>query len=327
MRLIGLAVILAIGLIAAPLAADAQDAKKMPRVGVLLAQSPAAGRPTDALLREGLRKLGYIEGQNIAIEWRYARGKTEQFPDLAAELVRLKVDVIVAPINPAIAAAQSATSTIPIVMVLASDPVGHGFVASLPRPGRNITGLASQNIELHAKLLELLKEVVPNLSRVAVLWDPSEPGRRGEAQAAELGTRTLAMLPQLFEARSPSELDNAFEAMTRNGMDAVFVTPSAMIAAHQTRIAGLAVKGHLPTMCVSRSYIEAGCLMSYSADIRNLFQRAAYFVDRILKGAKPADLPVEQPTKFVLVINLKTAKVLGLTIPQTLLQRADQVIQ
>ena len=274
-----------------------------------------------------MRELGYVEGQNIVIEWRFAGGKTEQFPDLAAELVRLKVDVIVAPINPAIAAAQSATSAIPVVMVLASDPVGHGFVASLSRPGGNITGLTSQITELHAKLPQLLKEVVPNLSRVAVLWDPSEPGRRDEARAAEVGARALGVQPQLFEVRSPSDLDNAFAAMTRDGVGAVLVGPSTMITAHQARLAELAIKSRLPTMSVSRFNVEAGCLMSYSADILNLFQRTAYFVDRILKGAKPADLPVEQSTKFQLVINLKTAKALGLTIPHSLLLRADQVIE
>jgi putative ABC transport system substrate-binding protein len=314
-----------VALLAAPLIAKAQDTKKAPRIGVLMPQSPG-GRGT-AALREGLRELGYVEGRNIAIEWRFAGGKAEQFPDLAADLVRGKVDVIVATINPAVAAAQRATSTIPIVMVMATGPVGSGFVASLARPAGNITGLTTQATDLHGKWLQLLKEAVPNASRMAVLWDPAEPGRRDEVREAEVAAPALAVQLQLFEARTPSELDRAFSAMTSDGAGAVFVWPSSMIYAHRARIAELAAKSRLPTMCVARWYVEVGCLMSYAPDLVHLYRRSAYFVDRILKGVKPGDLPVEQPTKFELVINIKAAKALELTIPQSLLLRADELIQ
>lgn len=314
-----------VALLAVPLIANAQDAKKTPRIGVLMPQAPG-GRGT-AALREGLRELGYVEGRNIAIEWRFAGGKAEQFPDLAAELVRVKVDVIVATINPAVAAAQRATSTIPIVMVMATGPVGSGFVVSLARPAGNTTGLTTQATDLHGKWLQLLKEAVPNASRMAVLWDPAEPGRRDEVREAEVAGRALGVQLQLFEARTPSELDRPFSAMTSDGVGAVLVWPSSMIYAHRARIAELATKSRLPTMCVARWYVEAGCLMSYAPDLVDLYRRSAYFVDRILKGVKPADLPVEQPTKFELVINSKAAKALELTIPQSLLLRATELIQ
>jgi putative ABC transport system substrate-binding protein len=268
-----------------------------------------------------------MEGQNIVIEWRYARGKAELYPGLAAELVQLKPDVIVATINPAVAAVKRETDTIPIVMAFSTDPVGLGFVSSLARPGRNITGMTSLATELQAKLPQLLKEVVPNLSRVGILWDPTEPGRRAEASKAEVGARALGVRPQLFELRNLSELESVVVAMVSEPVDAVMVGPSSMIYAHRARIFELAAKSRLPTMCVARWYVEAGCLMSYAPDIAALYRRAAYFVDKILKGAKPADLPVEEPTTFELVINLKTAKALGVTIPPPLLLRAYRVIE
>ncbi len=321
---LGLLVTLSLGILLVPLAADAQQAGKVPRIGVLSGLSPEGGSYIYPL-REGLREFGYVEGQNIAIEWRWAHGRTERLADLAAELVRLKVDVIVAPGNAPVTAAQRATRTIPIVMAIVTDPVALGFVASLARPGGNITGLTSQAADLLGKRLQLLKEAVPNVSRMAVLWDPTFPGIRAAVSEAKAAARALGVQLELLEARSPSDLDNAFAAMTREG--AVFVFGSPMLLTHRARIAELALKSRLPAACASRDYVEAGCLMSYTANWADLSRRAAYFVDRILKGTRPADLPVEQPTKFDLIINLKTAKALGLTIPQSILILADQVIQ
>ncbi len=330
MRRIGLAVAIVSGLtlgsLCAPLAVDAQQAGRVWRIGVLTSYSGERGNPAYAL-QEGLQEFGYAEGQNIAFEWRWARGDAKQYPGLAAELARLKVDVIVAGNNPAVQAAQSATKTIPIVMVLATDPVGLGFAASLASPGGDITGLTTLQSEVTAKRLQLLKEAVPQLSRVAVLWDPTEPGRRGEVSEAEVGAQALSLQLQLVEARSPSALDNVIANIARAGSRAVLVQVSTMLFVHRARIAELAIKRKLPTMVASLPFVEAGCLMAYGPRITDLYRRAGYFVDKILKGAKPADLPVEQPTKFELVINLKTAKALGLTIPQTLLLQADQIIE
>jgi putative ABC transport system substrate-binding protein len=325
-RAIGLILTLALGILAAPLAAEAQQPGKVPRIGVLTSDSPEASPYADAI-RQGLRELGYVEGQSIAIEWRWARGKLERYPDFAAEIVRLKVDVIVAGSNSAILAAQKATRTIPIVMVIATDPIGTGFVASLARPGGNITGLTSQSLETAAKRMQLLKEAVPDLSRVAILWDPTEPGRRDQVREAEVAARALGVPVQLVEARSPGELDGTFAAIARKGAGAVYVQGSTMPFVHRARIAELAARHRLPAMCGIRIYVEAGCLISYNTSFTDLYRRAAYFVDKILKGAKPADFPVEQPTKFELVINMKTAKALGLTIPPSVLLRADQVIE
>jgi putative ABC transport system substrate-binding protein len=241
--------------------------------------------------------------------------------------VRLKVDVILAQSNPAIAAAQKATTSIPIVMVLASEPVALGFVASLARPGGNITGLSIQTPDTAGKRLQILKEAVPNLSRVAALWDPDFVGGRELFRHAEAAAPGLGLQLQLVAAQGPGELDGAFAAMRRERAGAVFLVGSPMLFAHRIRIAEIAVKHRLPTMCAVREYAEAGCLIGYGASLIDQYGRAAYFVDRILKGAKPANLPVEQPTKFELVINLKTAKALGLTIPPSLLARADQVIE
>jgi len=324
MQLIGLAVILTFSLVLAPLAADAQ-AGQVPRIGIL---APGAATPIIVPFRQALRELGDVEGQNVALEFRSSDGSPERLPGLAAELVRLKVDVIVAVSNLAVAAAQKATTTIPIVMTNTSDPVASGFVASLARPGGNITGLTIQSFDVAGKTLQLLKEAVPDLSRVAVFWDPGFAGSRQYLYLSELeaGARALGVQLQLVEVRSPDELDGAFAAVTRDRTRAVFIAGSPMLIGRRARIAELAVT-RLPTMCVLREYVEAGCLMGYGASLSDQGSRAAYFVDRILKGAKPADLPIEQPTKFYFVINLKTAKALSLTVPQTLLLRADQIIE
>jgi putative ABC transport system substrate-binding protein len=323
---LGCIVTLILSLLAVPLAAGAQPAGKIWRIGVL---SGIAGpeSPRWAPFRQGLRELGYVEDQNLAIERRVSDGSAERLPDLAAELVRLKVDVIVAADNPATAAAQQVTSTIPIVMVLAMDPVRTGFVGSLARPGGNITGLTFQGTDIQGKALQLLKDAVPTASRVAVLWDATEPGRRIQATEAESAARALGLEVHLLEARSPAELDSLFTAMARERVDAVFVHPSQMLGTHRARIAALAAQSRLPTMGLTASWVEAGTLMAYSAKDSELFQRVASYVDKLLRGTQAADLPVEQPMKFTLIINLKTAKALGLTIPPTLLFQADEVIQ
>jgi putative ABC transport system substrate-binding protein len=315
----------ALAILVGPLVGAAQPPGKVARIGVL--SSVPAGSPRADAFRQGLRERGWVEGQNAAIEWRWAQGRPERYPDLAAEVVRLKVDAIVAGSNAAIAAAQKATRTIPVVMVYSTDPVGLGFVSSLARPGGNVTGLTGLATELQAKRLQLLKETVPNASRVAVLWDPTELGRRAQVGEAEAAARAVGLRPELLEARRPSELDDAIAAAAKEGVSAVLVVPSAMLADYRARVAELAAKSRLPTMCLTREWVEAGCLMSYGTNYPDLHRRAAYFVDRILKGAKPAELPVEQPTKFELVINMKAAKALGLTIPQSLLLRADEVIE
>jgi putative ABC transport system substrate-binding protein len=320
-----LAAAVALLLLALPLA-EVQPAPKMPRIGALVGELREGSSAVSAL-RQGLHEFGYVEGQNIAIEWRSSQGKIERFPDFAAEMVRLKVDVIVAGSSSAIQAARQATRMIPIVMVFSPDPVGLGLVASLARPEGNITGLSSQVTDLAAKRLQLLREVVPNLSHVAVLWDPREPAHPHIVKEVEVAARALGLQVQLQEARSLSELDSAFASMTGKGASAVFVVSSSIAMIHRVRMAQHAARSRLPTMCTWHEYAEAGCLMSHSVAQADLWRRAAYFVDRILKGAKPAELPVEQPTKFELVINLKTAKALGVTIPPSLLLRADRLIE
>jgi len=312
------------GLLAAPLAAEAQQLSTVPRIGVLEgAQLFSSG----TAFADGLRQRGYVEGKNIAIEWRWAGTRAERFPELATELVRLKVEVIVATNNPAVAAAQRATTTTPIVMVIATDPVRLGFVTSLARPSGNITGLTIQSPEVSGKRLQLLKEAVPGLTRVAVLWDPTEPGRRDLVKETEVVAPRLGLRIHALQVRNSREIDNAFSAMTREQVGAILVYGSSLLAAHRATIADLAVKRRLPAACVAQEWMDAGFVMSYGTSLNDMYRRAAVYVDKILKGAKPADLPIEQPTKFELVINLKTAKALGLTIPPSLLQRADQVIE
>jgi len=318
---------LALGTLSAPLVTAAQPAGKVPRVAFLSTTSPGSSPSTDVFL-QGPRDLGYVEGQNISVEWRWGRGTTERFPEFAADVVRLKVDVIVAANSPAGYAAQRATRTIPIVIPTMADPVGDGFVASISRPGGNITGLTFQSPELQGKRLQLLKEALPPISRVALLMDVNDRNYPSSMREAESGARALGVrLHPLVEARSPGDLKRLFGMITKQNVGAVLIVGGTMLYANRVQVAEHALKSRLPMMCDTKENVEAGCLMSYGASLTDLFRRAASYVDRILKGEKPADLPVEQPTKFELVINLKTAKALGLTIPQTLLLRADQVIE
>jgi ABC-type uncharacterized transport system substrate-binding protein len=324
MRMIGL--ILALGLALAPLAVKAQQSGKIARIAFLSTTS-SPDTPTTAAFRQGLRELGYVEGQNIIVEWRWGGGKTEAFPAFASEVARLNVDVIVAANDAAGRAAQQATKRIPIVIAVMADPVGSGFVSTLARPGGNITGLSMQAPELAAKRLQILKEAIPNLSRVALLADNNDLGHRQAATELEAAARTLGVQVRLHAVSDRRELNGAFATTVKEGAGAVFLIGGTMFYANRAEVGELALKSRLPMMCGPRETMHAGCLISYSAALTDRFRRAADFVDKILKGAKPADLPVEQPTKVPLVIDLKTAKALGLTIPQTLLLRADQVIE
>ncbi len=324
MRLIRLAVILTVSLMLAPLAAPAQQPPgKAARIG-FLGDVPSF---LDEAFRQGLHELGYVEGQNIAIEHRAAEWKYERLPGLAAELVRLNVDVIVAASPPATEAAKQATRTIPIVFTVSGDPVAEGFVASLARPGGNLTGLATISPELVGKQLEMLKAVAPKVSRVAVLQNPDQPSHARSVRQAEDPARALGVQLQVLKARTPSEIEAAFASMSSQRAGSVLVMRDALFFAQRAQIVALAAKSRLPAVYGLREEAEAGGLMAYGASVPQMFRRAATYVDKILKGAKPADLPVEQPTKFELVINLKTAKALGLKIPQTILLRADQVIE
>jgi putative ABC transport system substrate-binding protein len=309
-----------------PLRGGAQQARTHPRVGVLMGALPEGGPHAEAL-REGLRAHGYIEGQNIAIEWRWAHGDLRRLAVFAEELVRLKVDVIVANSNVPIRAARNATGTIPIVMVYSLNPVTAGFAASLARPGGNITGLTLEFPELHGKRLQLLKEMLPALSRVALVWDADLPEGEQRVKDAEAAAPALGLRLQRVAVRSPGELEAAFAAMTQDRAGAAYYMGSTMLYAQRDRAAELAVKRRLPLLCSSRDYVESGCAIAYSASFTDLFQRASAYVDKILKGANPGDLPIQQPTKFDLVINMKTVKALGLTIPPSLLLRAEHVIE
>jgi len=311
---------LTLGTVGAPLAAAAQQPQKVPQVGILSAFSASA---REEAFRHGLRDLGYVEGQNVALRSRYAQGRFDKLPDLAAELVRLNVDVILASPTEAIRAAQRATKTIPIVMPVSGDPVGSGIVTSLAHPGGNITGLTSVAPELTAKRLELLKTIAPTVSRVSFLANQSTPKRfltEIEAAGRILGTQISSVMVE-----DADELDRAFSAMAKARVGGLVV--DFVLHEYRRRIADLAIRHRFPTISGPREFAEAGGLMAYGPDYPDLFRRAAIYVDKILKGAKPADLPVEQPTKFELVINLKTAKALGLTIPPSVLGRADQVIE
>jgi putative ABC transport system substrate-binding protein len=318
-------------LLAAPLAAEAQQAAKDPRIGYL-ATNHLAASPSNLheAFRQGLRDLGYVEGRNLVIAYREAGGKTERLPALAAELIALKVDLIVAPTTVAALAAKQATRTLPIVFFGANDPVTSGLVTSLARPGGNVTGLSGSSPELVGKCLELLTQALPGVSRVAVLWQPGAGGERTEKdilKGAEVAAQALGVRLQLVEARGPADIDRAFADMTRARAGALAVWTSAMLVQERGRLVALAAKNRLPAVYTLREFVDAGGLMAYGHSQADLNRRAATYVDRILKGAKPADLPVEQPTKFELVINLKAAKALGLTIPQSLLGRADEVIE
>jgi putative tryptophan/tyrosine transport system substrate-binding protein len=331
-RTIGLLVTLALTFLAAAPLTDAQlPGKKIPRIGYLLDGSPgdSVSLSVHEAFEQGLRDLGWVVGQNIAIEYRYAEGKEERFPELAAELVRLPVDVIVVRIAPAVQAAMHVTRTIPIIMAHGGhDPVEAGFVPNLARPGGNVTGLSMGIGEQFAgKWVELLKEAAPQVSRVAVLWDPTRPAMRAILTATERAAQALGLRVHLLEARDPSEVEQALVAMTREEAEAFIVMPSIQILRERRQLGEFAAKSRLPAIIPVSAYLHDGLLMSYGPNMSSLYRRGAYYVDRILKGAKPGDLPVEQPTKFELVINLKTAQALGLAIPPTLLFQADEIIR
>jgi putative ABC transport system substrate-binding protein len=310
--------------------AQAQQPKKIPRIGYLSNTDPAGEATRSEAIRVALRERGYIEGQNIAIEYRYTEGKRDRAPELAAELVRLKVDIIVVAGGASwILAAKNATKTIPIVMTGAgADPVKEGFIESLARPGGNVTGITNLIRELGGKRLELLKEAVPKVARVAVLYDPAIPGTTREVKEdLPVAARALGLTLRSWEVRAADSFDRVFAALNEERPDGLYVTGGGQMFANRKRIAGFASKSRLPSTYSSREAVEAGGLMSYGADLADSYRRVAYYVDRILKGAKPADLPVEQPTKFELVINLKTAKQIGLTIPPEVLARANRLIK
>jgi putative tryptophan/tyrosine transport system substrate-binding protein len=311
--------------------AEAQQPTKFPRIGYLSAGTTSLNSARSESFRQGLRELGYIEGKNIIIEFRSAEGKFDRLPALAAELVRLKVAVIVAGGPPSAGAAKEATSTIPIVMMQVGDPVGSGFVASLARPGGNITGLSGLAPELSGKRLELLKEIIPKLSRVAVFGTSTSPDNAQSLKEVEIAARELKVQLQYLDirdARDPKDMETAFRAATKGRAEAVLmVVAPAVASANRTQLVDLAVKSRLPVIYGGRAFVDAGGLMSYGVNLTDLDRRAAKFVDKILKGTKPADLPVEQPTKFEFIINLKAAKQIGLTIPPNVLVRADKVIR
>src|SRR3989338_6829738 len=309
--------------------AEAQQRKKVPRIGSLGGASPAALSARTEAFRQGLRKLGYVEGKNIVIEWRHAEGKAERMSELATELVRLKVDLIVSPGGaPTTRAAKEATITIPIVMAQDGDPVGSGFVASLARPGGNITGLSTLAPELSGKQLELLKEIVPKLSRVAVFATSTRPGNAQTLREVELAAGAFGVQLQYLDILSPKDIETAFQAAVKERADgALWFVTGSIGNPHRKKVADLAVSSRLPVIYFQRADVEAGALMSYGVNVVDLHRRAATYVDKILKGRKPADLPVEQPKKFEFVVNLKTAKQIGLTIPPNVLARADRVIK
>jgi putative ABC transport system substrate-binding protein len=329
---VGCIVTLLLSLLAVPLAAAAQPAGKVARVGVLSDETPSfstgsASETTFETLSKALRDLEWVEGQTLTFEHRHAAGTYDLLPGLAAELVRLQVDTIVAIGTLAAQAAKNATETIPIVFARVSDPVGFGLVRSIARPGGNVTGVSIVNIDLAAKRLELLREAIPGLARVGALWDPSVPPAAFELKEIKGAARSLGMEMQPVGVQGPEEFEGALVAMTQQRVGALFVVSSRLFTEHRQRLAELATTARLPMMAYRREISEAGGLMSYGPSFRDMYRRAAIYVDKILKGAQPAALPVEQPMAFELVINLKTAKALGLTIPPRLLFQADEVIK
>ena len=321
-------ILVAVILLTVAIVTEAQQPKKVPRIGYLWPGNPTSETTDSGAIRQALRELGYIEGQSIASEYRYADGKPDRFPELAAELVRLKVDIIVVAGNAPIRAAKNATKTIPIVMAGGSDPVDAGLVESLARPGGNVTGLTSLDRELGGKRLELLKEAVPKVARVAVLYDPANARQVREAkEVLPVTARALGLTIQPWPIRGADGFEKIFGEQSKERPHGLSVIGGTLMNANQKRIARFALKNRLPSMYPDRQFVDVGGLISYGADNAENYRRVAYYVDRILKGAKPADLPVEQPTKFELVINLKTAKQIGVTIPQSMLYRADKVIK
>jgi putative ABC transport system substrate-binding protein len=316
-----------LGIATVPLAALAQEPRQLAHVGRLSPLSAAATARIQDTFRDRLRDLGWVEGRNLAIDDRFAEGDVSRLPDLAADLVRLKVDVIVVGSTPGALAAKKATTTIPIVMVMGGDPVASGLVTSMARPGGNVTGVTALVQELGAKRIELLKETVPSLTRVAFLSDPAfpdtEPSVNGVAQAA----RALGVYLRVLEIHQPSEFEKAFATIGREHAEALMVEQAVMFNEHRKRIVELAAKSRLPAMYGLREFVDAGGLMFYGASLQEMYYRAATFVDKVLRGARPSELPIEQPTKFELLINLKAAKMLGLTIPRSVLLRADQLVE
>jgi putative ABC transport system substrate-binding protein len=324
---LGLSVIVFV-LVAAGAVVQAQQPGKIHRIGFIIGSSSAAASARNEAFRQGLRELGYVEGKNISIEWRFADGKLERLPEFAAELVRLKVDLIVTAGSDVTRHAKEATGTIPIVMAQDSDPVGLGFVASLARPGGNITGLANYSPELSGKRLEILKEILPQLSTVSVLWNSSNPGSSRALKETEVAAPPMGLKLQAHDIPKADALEPALQAISKARSGALNATLAGpVVFTHRKRLIDFTVKNRLPAIYGRSEYVDDGGLMLYGTSIINLGRRAATYVDRILKGAKPADLPVEQPTKFELIINLKTAKQIGLTIPPNVLARADRVIR
>ena len=321
-----LSVILAVTLLVALSCAEAQAAQKVPLVALLLIGSRSESEPLTAAFRQGLRDLGYVEGQNIAVEFRWA-DLPQRLPDLATDLVRGKVDIIVTQGTPAAQAAKRATSTIPIVMATSGDPVRIGLVASLARPGGNVTGNSMLATELSGKRLELLKEIVPGVSRIAVLSNPTNPTHALFLRETEAAAKTLGVVLQVLEVRGPDDFERVFQAATSGRAGALLVLEDPVLTAHRTRLANLATKSRLPALYGLSGFAEAGGLAHYGPSLPEGFRRAAVYVDKILRGAKPGDLPIEQASKFELVINVKTAKALGLPIPQSVLLRADRVVE
>jgi putative ABC transport system substrate-binding protein len=315
------------GLLAAPLATHAQQVGRVYRIGFLSGSSAVASKSLVEQFRQGLRELGYVEGQNISIDYRWAGGQQNRLPQLASDLVRIAPDLIVVATSPPAVAAQNATTSIPIVMINVGDPVYLGLAASLGRPGKNFTGLTSFGPELVAKQLALLKEVVPEVRRIAVLHNPGNPLTSPWLKEVEAAARTLAVQLQHLSITGPDDVAPAFRDATKGRAGALLVAAEQVVTLQAAQISALALSNRLPTMFSNRLAMDSGGLMAYSIDFAAPYRRAATYVDKILKGAKPGDLPIEEPTKFELVINLKTAKALGVTIPQSLLQRADQVIE
>ena len=327
LKLVGLATLI-IAFVICGVAVEAQQPTKIPRIGYLSGSSPAAFSARRDAFRQGLRELGYVEGKNIVIEWRYAEGKLDRLPALAAELVRLKVDIIVTAGPLQTRAAKQATSTIPIVMTNEGDPVGTGFVASLARPGGNITGLSTLAPELWGKRLELLKEVVPKLSRVAVFGTSTLPGNAQSLKEIEVAAKAFGVKLQYLDVLAPKDIETAFRAAGKGRAEAALMMLAGAVASgHRTEIVELAVKNRLPVIYSGRQFVDAGGLMTYGVNRTDLDRRAATYVDKILKGRTPADLPVEQPMRFEFIINLKAAKEIGLTIPPNVLVRANKVIR
>jgi putative tryptophan/tyrosine transport system substrate-binding protein len=322
-----LLIVFVVVLLAFAVIVEAQQPSKMPRIGYLGAFTPSAGAPLLEAFRQGMRELGYVEGRNIFIDYRWAEGTPDQFPALAGELINLRVDVIVTQSNAAVAALQQATRTIPIVVAAMGDPVGSGFVASLARPGGNITGFSNESEEFAGKWVELLKEAMPKISCVAVLAVSQTLSHRTYWAKIEAAAQALKVTPQRQEVAGPDEIEHGFASLIKGRSQGLIVLPHAVTIERRTQIVGLAAKNRLPAMYPFSLFVGAGGLMSYGTNLADLHRRAAAYVDKILKGASPAELPIEQPTRFELVINLKTAKQIGVTIPQSVLYRADKVIK